>query len=163
MNFYTSDQHFGHKNIIKYENRIFLTTEEMDAHMIACWNEVVGEMDVVYHLGDFSFGNQKYYLDRLNGTKILVKGNHDRKGNNALLNMGFEAVAQEFLIRDGKYRLLLSHRPQDRWKGQGEGIHHFYGHIHSNVYKNISYAYNVCVDVWNYYPKTAEQIIDGYE
>jgi hypothetical protein len=70
---YTSDHHFGHKNIIAHNSRPFASVEEMDEALIARWNSVVGPDDVVYHLGDFSFGPQAYYLPRLNGEKHLVQ------------------------------------------------------------------------------------------
>ena len=55
MVFVTSDLHFGHKNIIKYENRPFKDVEEMDQKLIENWNNKVGKDDTVYILGDFSW------------------------------------------------------------------------------------------------------------
>jgi len=76
--FFTSDTHFGHKNILKYCNRPFVNVEEMDEVMIERWNGRIGKNDSVYHLGDFSFSsNPKTYFERLNGKKILIIGNHD--------------------------------------------------------------------------------------
>ena len=82
--FFTSDNHFGHGNIIKYCERPFSSVEEMDAEMIRRWNRVVKANDIVYHLGDFTLlGTKKaaeYFL-RLNG-KIRILGttwHHDKK------------------------------------------------------------------------------------
>ena len=55
MNFYIADMHFGHKNIIRYDNRPFGSVEEMDKALIQLWNETVGSDDIVYILGDFSW------------------------------------------------------------------------------------------------------------
>ena len=55
MNFYISDNHFGHFNVIRYDNRPFDNTDTMDKVMIDRWNEVVGDEDTVYILGDFSW------------------------------------------------------------------------------------------------------------
>lgn len=76
----TSDLHFGHKNIIKFENRPYKDVEEMTEGLINNWNSVVTANDLVYILGDFSFmGKRKTeeVLKRLRGKKILIKGNHD--------------------------------------------------------------------------------------
>ena len=53
MNFYIADMHFGHKNVIRYDNRPFDSIEEMDKAMITLWNETVGDDDVVYIIGYF--------------------------------------------------------------------------------------------------------------
>ena len=81
--FFTSDNHFGHGNIIKYCERPFSSVTEMDAEMIRRWNHAVKENDIVYHLGDFTLLNAKkaaeYFL-QLNG-KIRILGNtwhHDK-------------------------------------------------------------------------------------
>lgn len=55
MNYYISDTHFGHKNVIRYDNRPFDSIEEMDEAMIQLWNETVNDADAVYILGDFSW------------------------------------------------------------------------------------------------------------
>ena len=82
--FITSDNHFNHKNIIKYCDRPFDSVEEMNEAMIERWNETVSKDDVVLHLGDFCKGNVwmiKQIRERLNGTIILIIGNHDYKVN----------------------------------------------------------------------------------
>jgi calcineurin-like phosphoesterase family protein len=78
---FTSDTHFGHQNIIKYCDRPFRDTDEMDEVIIDRWNSVVEWDDTVYHLGDIALGQIDKSLGRitrLNGNKIAVLGNHDR-------------------------------------------------------------------------------------
>lgn len=78
---FTSDTHFGHGNIIKYCDRPFADTNEMDEAIIANWNAVVGPADKVYHLGDIALGpidKTLAKIARLNGHKIALLGNHDR-------------------------------------------------------------------------------------
>ena len=80
--FFTSDLHFGHKNILAYDNRPFNTIEEHDEALIKNWNGKVGDEDHVYILGDFSFYNANKsceILDQLKGHKHLIIGNHDKK------------------------------------------------------------------------------------
>lgn len=55
MNYFISDLHFGHKNILKFDNRPFLNIEQHDKAIIENWNNVVGEDDDVYVLGDISW------------------------------------------------------------------------------------------------------------
>src|SRR5580698_1315212 len=77
---FTSDTHFGHKNILDYEKeaRPFNTVEGMNEQLIANWNETVNKKDIVFHLGDFAFGAVNVAIaDRLHGNKRLVMGNHD--------------------------------------------------------------------------------------
>lgn len=79
--FVTSDLHFGHANIIKYCERPFTSVPEMDEIMIVKWNNVVGFDDTVFVLGDYAMGDRKNglsYLTRMNGTKVLINGNHDK-------------------------------------------------------------------------------------
>lgn len=78
--FFTSDTHFGHKNILEYEKeaRPFETVEAMNEQIIDNWNRTVGAKDIVYHLGDFAFGASNVAIaSRLHGDKRLVMGNHD--------------------------------------------------------------------------------------
>ena len=79
---FTADTHFGHANIIKYCNRPFKDTVEMNEAIISNWNKVVKAEDLVFHLGDFCWGRNEWdfdiYFKRLNGLIVFVKGNHDR-------------------------------------------------------------------------------------
>ena len=82
MIYFIADTHFNHENIIKYCNRPFKNTYKMNEYIIQKWNSVVKKDDTVYHLGDVGFGSLqevKSLVERLNGTKILIKGNHDLK------------------------------------------------------------------------------------
>lgn len=79
MIWFTSDQHYGHYNIIKYCNRPFSSVDEMNEAMIENWNKVVQPDDIVYCLGDvsMSFHFIEKHSTRLVGKKYLVPGNHD--------------------------------------------------------------------------------------
>lgn len=130
MEFITADHHFGHKNIIKYCNRPFENVREMDAVMIERWNKVVGQNDIVYHLGDFALAPKSYIrhlLNNLNGYKILIRGNHDRTATQ-MLRLGFDEVYEGIYIKDD---IILTHNP-----------------IHLNGFTIL----NVGVDAWNYTP-----------
>jgi calcineurin-like phosphoesterase family protein len=83
--FLTSDTHFGHLGVCKFTGpdgvtklRPWDTPEEMDEEMVRRWNETVRPNDKVYHLGDVVINRKALKtLSRLNGDKVLIKGNHD--------------------------------------------------------------------------------------
>ena len=83
--FFISDTHFGHAGVCKFLRNDGVTKlrpwddpEEMDEEMVKRWNERVRPNDKVYHLGDVVI-NRKHLttLARLNGDKVLIRGNHD--------------------------------------------------------------------------------------
>ena len=79
--FFTSDLHFGHKNILKFTKpRPFATIEEHDQAIINNWNSVVNRDDTVYVLGDIAMNMDpdvlENHLECLNGHKRLILGNH---------------------------------------------------------------------------------------
>ena len=79
--FFTADQHFGHRNIIGYCGRPFHGVGEMNAVMVANWNDLVGPHDTVHVLGDVAMGRREEsmpLIGQLAGHKILYPGNHDR-------------------------------------------------------------------------------------
>ena len=79
---FTSDLHIGHRKIIEYTNRGADTTQEdHDDWVVDLWNSQVDKNTIVYSLGDFVFNCRKLdkfksVTDRLNGQKILIRGNH---------------------------------------------------------------------------------------
>ena len=82
--FITSDTHFGHNSMVNFlrddgsKLRPWTTTEEMDEYLVEAWNTKVRPKDTVIHLGDVVINRRALpVVGRLNGTKILVKGNHD--------------------------------------------------------------------------------------
>ena len=77
--YFSSDFHFGHKNIIRYEKRPFKDVHHMNESLVRNWNRTVRKGDLVYFLGDLAFKNKKYWARRLNGRKFFVRGNHDKK------------------------------------------------------------------------------------
>lgn len=112
--FFTSDTHFGHSNIIKYCQRPFNSAEHMDEVLISNWNEVVSPQDIVFHLGDFCFGSDKEWikiLQRLNGTKYLILGNHDLKkiANSNQIKDYFADINMQMRVVVDKQKMLLNH------------------------------------------------------
>ena len=80
MILYTSDLHFGHSSVIRFDHRPFADVDEMDHVMIELWNGRVQPDDTVYIVGDLCYRSShpaEWYLRQLKGHKFLVLGNHD--------------------------------------------------------------------------------------
>ncbi|MCX6666235.1 MAG: metallophosphoesterase [Euryarchaeota archaeon] len=148
--FVTSDHHFCHKNIIKYCRRPFDSVEEMDLEMIKKWNKKVSVNDLVFHLGDFALTNKtnlKRIRGKLNGTIIIIPGNHDRK--RILKQSGFiVSITDTIRIKN----IIFSHRPLS-------DIPDGYVNVHGHIHEKTTYGtrINICVDVTNYEPKPVEK------
>ena len=170
MNYYISDLHFGHENIIRLNNRPFANAEEMDEILIENWNAVVKENDDVYIVGDFCYKsgkNPKYYLDKLKGKKHLIVGNHDgRILKDPIVRKYFVEINELQTIWDGKQMIVLCHYPLVEWNGFFRNSILLYGHIHNNVgndtykiMKKIPNSYNVGVDIIGFSPQRLENVM----
>jgi calcineurin-like phosphoesterase family protein len=181
--FLVSDTHFGHAGVCRFMRndgvtklRPFEDAGEMDEFMVKAWNERVGKNDKVYHLGDVVINRKSLgIMRRLNGDKVLIRGNHD-------------------IFRDDEYRqhfrelrayhvlngMILSHIPlHEASLGRfGTNIH---GHLHANRVmkaKGINYPtgeivygdteidpryHNVCVETTDFAPILFEDVIKRIE
>lgn len=132
MIYYIADMHFGHENVIRFDNRPFADTEEMDKCMISYWNSRVTNNDTVYILGDIFWGNEKLsikIINQLKGHKILIKGNHDRVSRQ--LQQHYDEIMDYAEISDNKHFVVLSHYPIIFYKNQHRGAIMLYGHVHN--------------------------------
>jgi calcineurin-like phosphoesterase family protein len=114
----TSDPHFNHFNILKYCDRPFIDVDDMNAAIIARYNQKVKPTDICYFLGDIGTGTTEELtniIQSLNGTKILIRGNHDKASLSAYLNMGFSAVLDSVNLRVGASNVHLRHVPSRTW------------------------------------------------
>lgn len=167
MIYFTSDLHFGHKNIIKYCNRPFNNEEEMDETIIRNWNSVVKEQDTVYILGDFTKICETNiindYLKKLNGTKTLLIGNHDEFINNNISLLDFDEVCEYKELTINTQKVILFHYPLLEWNAKKEGAICLHGHVHGKTKNacNISGLYDVGVDANNFYPVSLENILNS--
>ena len=157
-----ADTHFGDERIIKYENRPFQTVEEMNEMMIKNWNEVVGNGDKVFMLGDFALeASDKWLLNnilcQLNGSKAIVLGNHDKHFNvSEWHEIGFDEVYPYPIIVDSFW--ILSHEPL--YVNSNMPYANVYGHIHNNPsYKDCSeQSFCVSVERIGYKPIAFEEV-----
>lgn len=152
-----SDTHFNHANVIKYCDRPFDTTKEMDWFMVEKWNAVVKPNDHVYHLGDVYMNASKGYIDnllsKLNGKKRLILGNHDN-GKDQILLRHFEKI----MLWRNFDKVVLTHIPLREDSIPGGNRINVHGHIHQNKSPNGPYKC-VCVEQINYTPINLEEIV----
>lgn len=133
-NLYIADWHYDHANILDYDDRPFKTVEEMNDELIKRWNTRAHEDDTVYILGDMFWCSQTEaipILERLNGKKVLVKGNHDKVSNKDFAGK-FENICDYLEIKDLDKHLVLCHYPIPCFNGHTEGWIHLYGHVHNS-------------------------------
>jgi len=135
--FITSDTHFFHRNIIGYCNRPFQSMEQMNEVLIERWNAKVPPDSLVLHLGDFFVGGktdeQLALLGRMNGTIVLIQGNHDTRGMSARVRKAFKSAVPNFRIIGDYAEWYCEHYPKDQWYGQLQGVLHAHGHSHGNA------------------------------
>jgi calcineurin-like phosphoesterase family protein len=156
MDYFISDLHLNHRNIIKYCNRPFNNVEEMNKTLILNWNNTVKKEDRVFFLGDFCLGGKEAineFSRQLNGKIIMIKGNHERSDNEIYTNSNF-AVVSPFPILYNE-RIILSHKPIENLL---DGMINIHGHIHDLNYGDSSH-HNVSVEHTNYKPITLEEAL----
>ena len=132
MNYYISDLHIHHKNVIRFDNRPFADTDLMNAVLVNNWNERVTEDDHVYVLGDAFWKNEEEslkILKELKGHLHLVSGNHDAvKGR---LRFQWESIEDYMEVNDNGRFVILSHYPIPFYRNQHYGAVMLYGHVHN--------------------------------
>lgn len=141
MIYFTSDTHFGHSNIIKHCDRPFSNVHIMDQVIFDNINEVVGQDDTLYVLGDFNFRGKKPldYRVRINCQNIhLIFGNHDKRTDYFVSDLvtdmnGFNSIQDVKEIIYCNQRIYLSHYPHRSWPASHKGSWMLYGHVHSRL------------------------------
>lgn len=173
--FVTSDQHFGHENIIKFCDRPFMNVLDMDKALIDNWNEVVRPQDWVIHLSDFTLeggrGAQEYFA-QLNGDICVLSNpwHHDKRWLKTNLPLksksGFAIRLWPSIVileiprlgKDGyPLAITLCHYPMAVWDRKHHGAWHLHGHSHGN-YKGDEFILDVGVDCHDFKPISLAQI-----
>lgn len=176
--FFTSDLHLGHARIIELCKRPFNNVEEMNQKIVENWNYEVDPLDNIFILGDLALGKIRETIkivSRLNGTKYLIPGNHDRvwsgypdKPHKALeMRELYESVGLNILPEQFYYgSWLLCHFPtsgdsytDDRYPeyrptlADGQWLIH--GHVHT-MWRIRGNQINVGMDQWDFTPVRKE-------
>ena len=190
---FTSDHHFGHANILRYCARPFMDVRDMNETLVAKFNDHVAAEDTAYILGDFAMGDineNLKFVERLNGTKHLIIGNHDRcfgygrakphiaaKWLQRYKDAGFETVTEAGMVDlPNGQRVLMSHFPYvgDHFDGDrfdkarlgDHGVPLLHGHTHKSDQRITrspkgTIQVHVGVDAWKYAP-VADHVVQNY-
>lgn len=164
--FIASDHHFGQKSfLLSKENRPkmrdFSSVEEMNEHLIERHNSVVSPNDKVYFLGDVTM-NKKFLplLDRMNGKKKLIMGNHDIYGATQYLKYFYDVCALRVFNND---KIILSHIPVHESQLDSRWLANIHGHLHRDNVINVDNSIDLkyfcaCVEQIDYAPINYEVI-----
>ena len=173
-------------NILRFDQRPFVTVEEMEQVLISNWNSAVTNQDTVYILGDFCWGKEPDWikiLDKLNGNKVLIRGNHDLKNMSANLKSKFADIKDYKEIDDNGRIVIMCHYPILAYKHSFDpNTFMLFGHVHNNTkeshlitqfikqirqnyignFDNRGQLVNVgCMMPWmDYTPRTLDYLID---
>lgn len=181
--YFTGDLHFGHENVLRFDGRPFSSVEEMDEELISRWNNKVGKGDIVYILGDMIWKSRTddaaTLLNRLNGQKILIKGNHDKFLHNAKAKKALAGIKDyddiPVTLKDGTVRrCILSHYFKPFYNGHRYNAIHLHAHSHFtdeadyeisivNQLNKVGFdlrIYNVGCMYWNFEPVTLDEILE---
>ena len=165
--FFIADLHLGHINMAL--KRGFPTVEQHDEHIIKKWNSVVTKRDITYILGDVTMEKSSPYhlLDRLNGIKHVVLGNHDRRQDIKKLLEHVDSVSGMIQYKG----IMLTHCPIHPMELEYRFKHNIHGHTHENLveydfklfgislFKRVDKRYNcVSCEHVDYTPKTLEEL-----
>ena len=157
--FLVSDTHFGHAGVCRFTHedtgikiRPWTDPNEMDEDMVRMWNETVRPNDKVYHLGDVVINRKSLVtLSRLNGDKVLIRGNHDI--------FKLEDYTKYFRDIRGYHvmdNMILSHIPVHP-DSKGRFKANIHGHLHSRNLPDPFYI-NVSVEQIGFKPILFEEI-----
>lgn len=162
MNFYTSDLHIGHENILHLDKRPFKDLREMHDTLVENWNKKVSKADHVYVLGDFAFSKKAFekYAQSFNGTLHFIPGNHDPKymGKAGIKGCIFHDAIHS--IKDNGRQVVLCHYPIREWNGFYHGRMHFHGHTHGSIGKSFQpNAFEVGTMCHNFEPVSYDELV----
>jgi calcineurin-like phosphoesterase family protein len=167
--FFTADTHFDDPYALQYFDRPFKSIDEMNARMVEKWNQVVGERDTVYHLGDFTLEDIDHFrkwAGQLKGNIKILPGSHDQpwlKDFTASDKVQVIAplVSLEFpqmlTGNSSSQVVVLCHYSMQVWDRSNQGSWHLFGHSHGKL-KGVGRSFDVGVDCTAFVPLSLEEV-----
>lgn len=154
MYFFVGDEHYFHKNIIRFSNRPYVDLEEMHEDFIKRHNSVVKSSDTVVHAGDTSFGTKAQtgkIIERLNGNHIFLAGCHDRWLR--------KSAPARYIKRINNIIVHVEHYPMRSWFASFHGSINLHAHCHGKM-EPLNRQWDVGVDNNDYYPCSFDMLVD---
>ena len=159
---FTSDTHIGHKNIVrgtsewtgKNRCRDFDTVEEHDETLVDNINSNVKENDILYHLGDWSFGGKEKIVEFRRKLYVkdirLILGNHDHHIEKGLYNDLFTSVDHYKRTTINKQMFIMCHFPMRVWDKANHGSIMLHGHCHGTLsgYRDEEQSFDNMKDIF---------------
>lgn len=164
--FLISDLHMGHTNLIVRGVRSqFKDCKEHDNTIINNWNKVVTKGDLVYVLGDCVWNGDFSTFEQLNGTKIVIKGNHDKK-EHLMRAKSSGYIANWYYYKGfmyGEDYVFMCHYPMLSWDRAFHGSYMFNGHLHGTLPYSKGRSMDVSVDNIDFTPILLDDAIKMLE
>ena len=156
---FISDHHFNHKNIIRFSERPFRDLDHMENMLVEQHNDMVKDDDIVIIVGDFGFCGTtegKRILQRMNGYKIFIVGNHDVY-HGKFKNFGYNEVYICLPLLYNDIQMIISHYPCNKFDNDLLNVH---GHVHvgRTLEDGFDNHFNVNCEFINYTPIHIDKI-----
>jgi len=169
MNYFSSDFHLGHKNVLRFDNRPFDSIGHHDDAIIHNVNETMDSNDSLFFLGDFTMSRSKnvilaYFRRFRQDINIhLIYGNHD----DVLQKLAPQLIEERLILsaRDANYircnrqKIYISHYSCRTWRSAQHGAWHLYGHSHGKLESQpYGRSMDVAIHLHNYKPLSFDQV-----
>lgn len=158
MIYFISDTHFGHKNILKYDQRPFDSIEEHDETLLGNIHKTLQRGDVLLHLGDVAWSQQSFdwFYDNVRKDIVFyfIRGNHDNRWT-------CPGITQKdvFQLKHREHKFFLSHYPHLSWPNRFHGSLHLFGHVHGNL-QGVGRSMDISANMIGYKPISVEEVIE---
>lgn len=169
MDYFGSDFHFFHSNVIKYDKRPFYSVDEMNERIIKNCMELFKPGDRFFFVGDWALSRniddveRTFEVFKSSGVQMFfIKGNHDKKDTIKLYQKYGVYLGEQKKIDsiDGQ-EIVLNHYRMDVWDKSHHGVWHLHGHSHHSLPERPTAR---CIDVgingkeYNYTPLSFIQV-----
>ena len=167
MEYFSSDFHLGHTNVIRYDNRPFLNIHLMNETILSNLEALLKKGDKLFYLGDFCLSGMKNaneFLSRISNTQadlFFIRGNHDSREIRILYDKYGSYLGEQKTISVQKQAIVLNHYRMDVWDRSHYGSWHLHGHSHHGLpERKDKYIIDVGCNGWDYKPLSFTQISD---
>lgn len=165
MDYFSTDWHLGHKNILKFDNRPFRDIIQHDIAIIKNFMTTVKPGDNFYFLGDFAFANKRMiegWMETLTSSGanlFFIKGNHDNHDTVDLYKKYGRYLGEQKKIYSYDQEIVLNHYKMAIWDKSHKGSWHLYGHSHGDAENMvIGKSFDVAINIWEYLPVSFDQV-----